>query len=251
MHGTIKLEQDFANRSIASTHPINKGNGGTREVPVDEKPLGGRDFAHVAGIRVKPCAICIGKNTGNAAVYIMKDTIIRGKRIIELTVGLGNTLQLVLFADGVAVGRSLGSVDNFIRKAFGHALGVAESRLTRTSGDQRNRGVHATQRRHVHSLATHSTSTSDAGRILTRSSVDDGINNDLDRVGISEKVDNVHGLLHDARSQQLLAVVAAVHHQRVGHALNDGALGLTEALSGITAGGVRKKDLATQLNVIL
>jgi hypothetical protein len=42
----------------------------------------------------------------------------------------------------------------------------------------------------------------------------------------------------DAHSHELLSVVAAVHHERVGEALNDGALGLPESLDGIAAGGM-------------
>jgi hypothetical protein len=42
----------------------------------------------------------------------------------------------------------------------------------------------------------------------------------------------------DANSHQLLSVVAAVHHERVGEALNDGALRLPESLDGIAAGGM-------------
>jgi hypothetical protein len=42
----------------------------------------------------------------------------------------------------------------------------------------------------------------------------------------------------DAHSHELLSVVAAVHHERVGEALNDRALGLPEPLDSISAGGV-------------
>jgi hypothetical protein len=42
----------------------------------------------------------------------------------------------------------------------------------------------------------------------------------------------------DADGHQLLAVVAAVHHEGVGQALNDGALSLPEPLDGIAASGV-------------
>lgn len=43
---------------------------------------------------------------------------------------------------------------------------------------------------------------------------------------------------NNADSHELLSVVAAVHHERVGEALNDGALGLPESLDGISAGRV-------------
>lgn len=48
----------------------------------------------------------------------------------NLTVGLGDTLQLILLLDGVGVGRALGGVDELISKALSNGLDVAESRLT-------------------------------------------------------------------------------------------------------------------------
>ena len=53
-----------------------------------------------------------------------------------------------------------------------------------------------------------------------------------------------------ADSHELLAVVAAIHHERVGEALDDGAVGLTEALDGITTGGVRDVDGGADLDVV-
>lgn len=55
---------------------------------------------------------------------------------------------------------------------------------------------------------------------------------------------------NDSDSHKLLAVVATVHHERVGETLNDGALGLAEALCSISARGVRDVDGAADLNVI-
>ena len=55
---------------------------------------------------------------------------------------------------------------------------------------------------------------------------------------------------NDPDGHQLLAVVAAVHHQRVGEALDDGALSFAEALAGVAAGGVRDVDGRADLDVI-
>lgn len=55
---------------------------------------------------------------------------------------------------------------------------------------------------------------------------------------------------NNADGHQLLAVVAAVHHQGVGQALNDGAVGLAEALHGISASRVRQVDRRADLNVV-
>jgi hypothetical protein len=54
----------------------------------------------------------------------------------------------------------------------------------------------------------------------------------------------------NADSHQLLAVVAAVHHERVGQSLNDGAVGLAESLDGISASGVGDIDGVSQGNVV-
>ena len=54
----------------------------------------------------------------------------------------------------------------------------------------------------------------------------------------------------DPDSHELLAVVAAVHHERIGEALDDGALCLAESFGGIPTGGVREVDGLADLDVI-
>lgn len=54
----------------------------------------------------------------------------------------------------------------------------------------------------------------------------------------------------NADSHGLLSVVAAVHHDRVGQALDDGALGLAETLGGIATGGVGGVDRLADLDVV-
>ena len=53
-----------------------------------------------------------------------------------------------------------------------------------------------------------------------------------------------------ADSHELFTVVAAIHHQGVCEALNDGALGFSETLAGIAAGGVGDVDGRADLDVI-
>lgn len=55
---------------------------------------------------------------------------------------------------------------------------------------------------------------------------------------------------NDADSHELLSVVAAVHHEGVGQALDDGALSLAETLGGIATSGVRKVDRGADLDVV-
>lgn len=54
----------------------------------------------------------------------------------------------------------------------------------------------------------------------------------------------------DADSHQLLSVVAAVHHERVGQSLDDGAVGLAESLRGISTGGMGDVDGGSDLDVV-
>ena len=54
----------------------------------------------------------------------------------------------------------------------------------------------------------------------------------------------------NSNGHQLLSVVSAVHHERVGQTLNDGALCLSETLDGVATGGVREVDGLADLNVI-
>lgn len=61
---------------------------------------------------------------------------------------------------------------------------------------------------------------------------------------------DLEGVGNNAHSLELLAVVAAVHHDGVGQTLNDGALSLAEALDGIAASGVRQVDRGADLDVV-
>ena len=67
---------------------------------------------------------------------------------------------------------------------------------------------------------------------------------------VDQRTHNLEGVGNDADSQQLLAAVTAVHHERVGQTLNDGALGLAETLDGIATSGVREVDGRADLDVV-
>lgn len=53
-------------------------------------------------------------------------------------------------------------------------------------------------------------------------------------------MDDLEGVLDDAHGHQLLAVVASVHHHRVGQTFHNGTLGLPETLGGVTSSRVRQ-----------
>ncbi|GMT31387.1 hypothetical protein PFISCL1PPCAC_22684, partial [Pristionchus fissidentatus] len=83
------------------------------------------------------------------------------------TVRLGDTLELVLLLDGVAVRRSLGGVDELISKALSDGL------------DGSN----------VDGLTADGTGTSNTGGVFTGTGVDDGVDKHLDGVPLSEELD--------------------------------------------------------------
>ena len=110
--------------------------------------------------------------------------------------------------------------------------------------------VNPPEGRNINSLSPDGTSGTDTGRVFTRTAVDDGIDGDLDGVKVGEEVDDLERVLDDADGHELLAVVAAVHHEGVGETLDDGALSLAETLGGVTTGGVGDVDGGTDLDVV-
>ncbi|GER57121.1 smr (Small MutS Related) domain-containing protein [Striga asiatica] len=60
--------------------------------------------------------------------------------------------------------------------------------------------------------------------------VDNSINNDLNGVHIGQQMDDLHSMLHNPNSLELLPIIASVHHERVGQPLNYRALSFPESL---------------------
>ncbi|KAH9401930.1 hypothetical protein TYRP_016499 [Tyrophagus putrescentiae] len=143
-----------------------------------------------------------------------------------LSVALGNSLQFVLLLDGL-VGETLGD-----------GLDVAEGGFSGSGAQQPDGLVDATQRRDVDGLSADGSGAANSGGVLTGAAVDDRIDENLQRILSGQQVDDLEGVLDDAHRHQLLAVVAAVHHHRVGQALDDGALRLAEALLSVPSRGV-------------
>ena len=56
--------------------------------------------------------------------------------LLYLSVGLSDTLQLVLLLDGVAVAAALGSVDQLFSQALSNALDVSEGGFAGTNGEE-------------------------------------------------------------------------------------------------------------------
>ena len=168
----------------------------------------------------------------------------------DLSVGLGNSLQLILLLDGVTVAASLGGVDQLISQALGDGLDVSEGSLASSGAEKPDSLetresnikvvfsfvylVDSSERRHIHSLSSDSSSATNTSGVFSGSRVDDGVDQDLERVLTSQQVDDLEAVLHDPHSQQLLAVVSSVHHQAVDQALHNWALGLAESLGSVS-----------------
>ena len=109
--------------------------------------------------------------------------------------------------------------------------------------------VDTTERRDINSLTLDLASVADTGRVFAGRGVHDSVDEDLDGVGTSHEVDDLERVLDDAEGHELLAVVAAVHHEAVDETLNNGALSLAEALLVVSPGGVGDVDFVLGLLV--
>jgi len=160
----------------------------------------------------------------------------------SLSVSLSDTLDLILLLDSEGVGGTLGGIDELISEALSNGLYGPESGLTSTLGEEPDSLVHTAKGGHIYSLSAYNTSGSDTSGVFTGTTVDNSVYDYLDGVGISEKVDDLKGVLKDADSHKLLAVVAAGPHEGVGKPLNNGALSLPKPLLVEAAGGMGQEN---------
>ena len=101
---------------------------------------------------------------------------------VHLSVRFGNTLKFVLLLDSVAVGASLGSINQLISQALGDRFDVTERGFAGTSAKKPNSLVDASEGRNINSLTTNCSSTTNPGGVLTWSRVDNSIHQNLERV---------------------------------------------------------------------
>lgn len=156
----------------------------------------------------------------------------------NLSVSLSDSLNLVLLLDGERVGALLGTVHDLISEALSSRLDVSEGRVTGTLSDESNSLVDSSQRRNVDGLSSDNTTRTDSGRVLSGTTVLDGVNKDLNRVLVSEQVDDLERVLNDTNRELLLTVISSLHHHRIYESLDDGAGGLSESLLLIATSGV-------------
>ena len=73
---------------------------------------------------------------------------------------------------------------------------------------------------------------------------------DLDGVLVGEEVDDLERMRNDTQRKELLAVVAALHHEAVDETLDDGHLRLLELLLCVPPGRVREIDSVPDLDIV-
>ena len=150
--------------------------------------------------------------------------------VTNLSVGLGDSLNLVLLLDGERVGGFLGAVHDLISQALSTRLDVSEGTVSSTLSDQRKSLIDSSERRDIDSLSSDDTARSDTSGVFASTTVLNGVNEDLDRVLIGQKVNDLESLLDDSDSHLLLTVVSTLHHHGVDESLNNWAGGLSESL---------------------
>ena len=166
----------------------------------------------------------------------------------NLTVRLSNPLELVLLLNSVAVGGVVAGADEFVSKALGDGPGAPEGGLPATLGKEAEGLVDSPHWGDIASLTTDSTTNTDTGGIFASTAVLDSLDEDDDWVETSGEVDDVEGLADDPDSHDLLAGVAAVHHEVVNEPLNEWAVNLMEPLVLVPASGMWDHNLLLLVN---
>jgi hypothetical protein len=202
-------------------------------------------------------------STGRVSQSILREkrsNVVRSSTVVEinhtlasLTVGFGHTFNLILLLDGIRVGRSTRRVDELFCETFGHGLEVTEGSFTRSRCNQVQGVVDTSKGRHIDGLTSDHTRTSDTGRVLTGSGIDNGIDDDLHGVLVREQVNDFQRVLDNSDRQEFLSTVAALAHETTHQSFDDGARCLAEALLLVAARRVRQVRgvVALARNVIL
>ena len=87
--------------------------------------------------------------------------------------------------------------------------------MTYTDSEESDCLVDTAERGDIDGLTTDGTLRTDTGGIFTGTSVDNSINQNLDGVLVGEEVDDFESVSDNSDGQELLAVVAALHHHAI------------------------------------
>lgn len=132
----------------------------------------------------------------------------------------------------------------FVSEALSNRLDSSQSLLSGDEAQLEQSNIDSSERADIDCLSLGNTTLSDSGGVFSWSALADSINDDLEWVKSEGLVDDIHGILDDSESLDLLTSVSALEHQTSDKALDDWALGLSESLALVSTGSVRDKDLA-------
>ena len=115
--------------------------------------------------------------------YCVKSQILTLTRITSarnLSVGLGNTLQLILLLDSITVGAALGRVDQLVTEALSDRLDVPEGGFSGASAEEPDCLVDPPQGRDINCLPSDCAGATNSGAVFPGTRVDDRIDHHLD-----------------------------------------------------------------------
>jgi hypothetical protein len=152
---------------------------------------------------------------------------------------LGSSRGLLIFSWSY-----FGAGNDFISQAFRDGLDSSERGVSSTDGHEVDGLGGSSHGRAIDGLLSGNTSSTDSGGIFSSTTILDSVDEDLDGVLTSDKVDDVEGVLNDSDGLSLLTGVSSVEHESSDESLNDGALSLSEFLDLVSTGCVGNEDLS-------
>ena len=114
------------------------------------------------------------------ASTVFRGILTRITRARDLSVGLGNTLQLILLLDSITVGAALGRVDQLVTEALSDGLDVPEGGFSGASAEEPDGLVDPPQGRNINCLPSDCASATNPGAVFPGTRVDDRIDHHLD-----------------------------------------------------------------------
>jgi hypothetical protein len=119
---------------------------------------------------------------------------------------------------------TLGGGNDLIGKSLGHGLVASESGLSGSLHDQVDGLVDSSQWGDINGLSSDGTTGTNSSGVFSRSTLNDGLEKDLQWVLSGEEVDDVESLSEDSHGHLLLTVMSMLsNHQGVDESLGNWA----------------------------
>merc|ERR1739838_545120 len=122
---------------------------------------------------------------------------------------------------------------------------VSETVFSWALDDQIDTLVNSSQWRDIDGLSSNSTTGTNSGGIFSGTTLDDGLEENLEWVAAGEESDDFKGLLEDSDSHLLFTILSiGTHHKGVNESFTDWALDLLESLLLIFTSSVWNVNLS-------